>query len=422
MKASNPQIRALTKQVALFIPPVRHLYGHLQGVRHDLTTAWAALDSLSHEKAKMAENLTTAWAALDRLSQEKEKLAEDLTAAWSGLGRISAEMNGMAGQLTEAWAALKTLSSEKDAMAIELAAAQAKLADAARIEQQTPGHNASDARDEKLLMLRRAWQATSNTYGRWLAGATPEHPEPVLAESLDKPAHPLLNTWVDFRGLREARALPYRPTFEFPGPYLNQSHAALADAPVGRMGIESLIDLGVDGFLLPEDALKLYEMAFCSNGDLLEIGTHQGLSTSILAQALHEAAGKPTLETIDIDATAQAKARETLATRAGIERISFILKDATHRVQELVQVGRQFGFVFVDHWHGYQATHDVSSRLGFLLRTGGFALFHDFVNPWNADPDHVYGVYQAVMDTLCSDDRFLFYGNFGCCSLWRKVR
>jgi predicted O-methyltransferase YrrM len=187
------------------------------------------------------------------------------------------------------------------------------------------------------------------------------------------------------------------------------------------MGNSALIDLGIDGYLLREDALKLYEMAFCSDGDILELGTHRGLSTSILAQALSDAESSATLETVDIDGVTQTDARETLSIRAGFNRTKFTVRDATQRVLELTNEDRQFGFVFVDHWHGYDATFEVATQLKHLLKPGGFVLFHDCVNGSNADPEHVYGVYQAVLDALAADEHFIFFGNYGCCSLWCRL-
>ena len=44
---------------------------------------------------------------------------------------------------------------------------------------------------------------------------------------------------------------------------------------------------------------------------------------------------------------------------SGGERVSFLVGDAPKLIDGLIADGRKFGFVFVDHWHGYEATHAV---------------------------------------------------------------
>ena len=277
---------------------------------------------------------------------------------------------------------------------------------------------------EKTPSSMRAWQAASQTYRRYLSSLDPSSirsPRPVHLRDRPEPK-PALDRWITFDNL--ATLLPtYAPTFFGPTTshgYINSSHAEIASAPSGRMGLAFLIDLGIDGFLLHEDALKLYEMTFFADGDVLEIGTHQGLSTSIMAKALQDR-GSGFLNTVDIDSTVQSRARQTMASRPEGVRVIFNVNDATAHLDQLVSLKKRFGFAFVDHWHGYDATREVAMRLGSVLNPGGFALFHDYINADNSDLDHVYGVYQALLDSLAADPEWLFYGNFGCCGLWRRL-
>lgn len=106
----------------------------------------------------------------------------------------------------------------------------------------------------------------------------------------------------------------------------------------------------------------------------------QGLSTSILAGALADR-GHGRIETVDIDADASVIARANLRARPGAERVTFTLADAADRMDQLIAAGASFGFVFVDHWHGYDATLAVVKRAKTLLAPGGFILFHDFLDP-----------------------------------------
>jgi SAM-dependent methyltransferase len=227
------------------------------------------------------------------------------------------------------------------------------------------------------------------------------------------------DSWIGFDKLEELTLAPeYRPTF--PGSeWQGEGYRQIMEAPLGRMGVPFLVDLGIDGYLIRADALKVYEMARCCRGDVLELGTHRGLSTSLIARALNDR-GEGKLETVDIDARANAIARENVGGVPGSDRVNFTVKDATKRMDELTREGRQFGFIFVDHWHGYDATHEAAERVPALLTPGGFVLFHDFLDRGNADPKHAHGVFQAVIDVYAKDIRMAFLGNYGCCGLFRR--
>jgi len=209
---------------------------------------------------------------------------------------------------------------------------------------------------------------------------------------------------------------PYAPSVD--SPVVRTGQKPIFEAPLGRLGIPINLDLGLDGYLQREDALKIFELAFIAPGDVLELGTHKGLSTSIIARALEERGGG-LLETVDIDADANAIAREAVAARPGGHRVIFTLRDAALRMDELIAEGRRFGYIFIDHWHGYEATFEAARRCADLLAPGGWVQFHDFLDPGNADPDHVYGVYQAVLDTICEDPRFALPALSGCTAVFR---
>jgi SAM-dependent methyltransferase len=223
--------------------------------------------------------------------------------------------------------------------------------------------------------------------------------------------------WINFDDL--GRGAEYRPSIDDRRMQEKPGFKRIESAGLGRMGVNFLIDLGIDGFLARADALKIYEMAYHSAGDVLELGTHKGLSTSIIAEALSEGGGG-NLETVDIDADANKLARKNVKSRGFSRKVTFTVRDAAERMDELISLGRQFGFVFIDHWHGYSATYEAASRVRSLLKPGGYVLFHDFLDPGNIDPNHVYGVYQAVLDTVCLDDEFEFVCNSGCCGLFRR--
>jgi hypothetical protein len=80
---------------------------------------------------------------------------------------------------------------------------------------------------------------------------------------------------------------PYRPTFDFPGDFVDEAQRRLALLPLKDgvlIQLENSRWLGqtIRGWLRREDALKLYEIAYFASGDILELGSFHGLSTSIL--------------------------------------------------------------------------------------------------------------------------------------------
>ncbi|MGY4377907.1 hypothetical protein ACVWZ3_005546 [Bradyrhizobium sp. i1.3.6] len=120
---------------------------------------------------------------------------------------------------------------------------------------------------------------------------------------------------------------------DYSGDIINASHQHLADAPLGHQGVEFLIELGITGYLRRGDALKLYDLAFRAPGDILEAGTNKGLSTSILAQAVHDR-GHGSIETIELDRENSSEAERNLTGRPGSERVTFTVSDATRRMSE----------------------------------------------------------------------------------------
>lgn len=92
----------------------------------------------------------------------------------------------------------------------------------------------------------------------------------------------------------------------------------------------------------------------------------------------------------------------------GGERVSFLVGDAPKLIDGLIAAGRKFGFAFIDHWHGYEATHAAAIRLSRALVPGGLVLFHDYNDPDSLNPEHHHKVYQAVHDTIGSDPAFRF--------------
>jgi GT2 family glycosyltransferase/cephalosporin hydroxylase len=211
--------------------------------------------------------------------------------------------------------------------------------------------------------------------------------------------------------------MPYLRTFDFPDKFINQQHRRLAS----NIGANGMIDIGIEGWLLPADALKLYELAYFCGGDVLELGTYRGLSASISAQASQAAGLNNVIVSIDLDRDETERARSNLAGKPGFEKVHLFTVEAGQAVRDLAHSKRMFDFAFIDHSHTYEHVYDVCRSLHRITKLGAFALFHDFNDPRNSAPDATeYGVYQGVLDGL-DQRRFEFWGIYGCSGLFRRV-
>jgi predicted O-methyltransferase YrrM len=209
---------------------------------------------------------------------------------------------------------------------------------------------------------------------------------------------------------------PYRPTYSFPGPYINAAHASFASVKTRE---KILVDIGIPGWLRREDALKLYELAYHSPGNVLELGTFHGLSTTIMAGAIADSGGGREIYSVDLDPDSLDSAEQHLRQRGLLPGVRLFAGDATELCERLIGLGRRFGFVFVDHSHEYQPVLDACRLLDRLVASRALVLFHDLNDPRNNDPGNPdYGVSQAVVDGL-PPDRFEPYGMFGCTALFR---
>jgi len=234
-----------------------------------------------------------------------------------------------------------------------------------------------------------------------------------------RPAFRHPDSWIDLDlTLADRRfSRPFRKTYDYPGTFIDDAHRRL-----GEGARDQMIDRGIDGWLLPDDALKLYELAYFGNGDILELGTFHGLSTSILVDAVAAAGRRNAIVTVDLSPELTAKARSNVARFPGSDRVEFLSMDATAAVERAHSQGRTFAFVFVDHSHRYEHVVPACRLLWSVVEPGGFVLFHDFNDPRNDDPKNdEYGVYQAVSESL-SRKLFEFWGVYGCAGLFRRTQ
>ena len=218
---------------------------------------------------------------------------------------------------------------------------------------------------------------------------------------------------------------PYRPTYAFKGQFINASHRAIASYPLKDSVLiqkKSHHRRGepIPGWLRREDALKLYELAFFADGEVLEFGCHHGLSTSILAEAVRDSHRRRAIHTVDIVPAAIAATQQTLRNLGLHHLVETRCDDAIQAARTLAGEGRRFAFIFIDQDTSFPSVHGLCQELESLTRPGAFCLFHDINDVRNADPACTeYDAYCALMQGL-SRDLFEFWGIYGCTALFRR--
>jgi predicted O-methyltransferase YrrM len=218
----------------------------------------------------------------------------------------------------------------------------------------------------------------------------------------------------------------YHPTFDFAGKFIDSTHRQLAnsvDQATGLVRLKTRRWLGkvIPGWLRPEDALKIYEIAYFAQGDILELGSYYGLSTGILSMASEHAPYRKNIYSVDLDPKCVAEAHHNLHIQNLDRQVAVICAEAAAAVKQFASDHKRFGFVFIDHSHAYESVKAVCQELHTVVASGGFCLFHDFNDPRNKDSaENDYGVYQAVTEGLTAS-RFEFWGIYGCTALYRAM-
>lgn len=215
----------------------------------------------------------------------------------------------------------------------------------------------------------------------------------------------------------------YRPNQDFGGgTWINEQHKSISEIPLQGPIIRS----DIPGWLQRADALKLYELAYFSATPIIELGTYQGLSASIMASARKASKSEFSIITVDIDNGAVQAAAANLE-RAGLGGIvGFNTMAANDFCAKLFHDGVRSDFCFVDHSHSYEETFAACEWMKHLIVPGGFVLFHDFNDARNTtdvnvgEKEDVYGIVNACL-TSFGDDSFSFWGVYGCTGLFRKA-
>ncbi len=218
----------------------------------------------------------------------------------------------------------------------------------------------------------------------------------------------------------------YQPTFGFQGEFIDAAHRFFSECPVNedsqvQMRNEVWFRTVIKGFLRRADALKLYELAYFAQGDILELGSYQGLSTCILSQANHNSSLRKRIVSVDLSLLRVSQTLLNLHTMRLHGDVTVMWAEAVSAIRRLARDHREFEFVFVDHSHAYDPVYAVCRELRTIVKKGGFCLFHDFNDFRNKDgSNREYKVYQAVTEGLAAEE-FEFCGIYGCCALYRAI-
>jgi hypothetical protein len=176
----------------------------------------------------------------------------------------------------------------------------------------------------------------------------------------------------------------------------------------------------VEGWLEPEDSLKLYELGHLAPGPFLEIGTYRGKSTTVLTSALRDAGRHVEFYSLDIAAESLESARATLASR-GLGRYVTLVHGSLTALFRAIPAFRP-RFVFLDGDHSAEGLGRDLTSLEPRIPEGGLLLFHDFLDGRNNDPANKdYGIREAIRESWVVRD-CEFAGAFGCAGLYRRAR
>ncbi|MGH2953106.1 MAG: class I SAM-dependent methyltransferase [Solirubrobacterales bacterium] len=169
---------------------------------------------------------------------------------------------------------------------------------------------------------------------------------------------------------------------------------------------------GLEGLGYPEDSQKLYELAWFSPGDVVEIGTFRGRAAATMAMALETASNPARVISLDIDATALEHTASGLAAAGLAHRVTLARGTADTVLSRMPEL--RPGLVFVDGDHSYRGVMRDLTAIEPLVPNGSIVVLHDYEGYTAEDPYFRHRVPEAAGDSwLASECDFL--GRFGLC-------
>ncbi|HEY2006307.1 MAG TPA: class I SAM-dependent methyltransferase [Solirubrobacteraceae bacterium] len=174
----------------------------------------------------------------------------------------------------------------------------------------------------------------------------------------------------------------------------------------------------IPGWLLTEDADKLYELARSTPGPILEIGTYRGKSTVLMALALKEAQRETLIYTLDVDRSAAEAAAAEARARNVADQIVFLRGTVAAFARAYPHV--RPALTFVDGDHSRAGVDRDLAVLEKLVPAGGLMLFHDFADPRNDDPACPEIRVRPAVEASWVARHCDFVGEFGACGLFAR--
>jgi predicted O-methyltransferase YrrM len=128
----------------------------------------------------------------------------------------------------------------------------------------------------------------------------------------------------------------------------------------------------IDPKHLEEIFYKVRELNF-NNSRIVEIGSHKGFSTCVLAAAAPQA----TILSVDNSLHVPYTERQELFDRLGYKNISVLNTDSVSFLQQAVNICEQYEMIFHDAGHGNGVIHEYVLASA-LLRDDNILIIHDW--------------------------------------------
>jgi len=217
----------------------------------------------------------------------------------------------------------------------------------------------------------------------------------------------------DFIIYGEKRDREYKPSYDWGSARLGDRHDRIADAV-----------WHIPGWLAPEDALKLYELAYFASGPILEIGMYCGRSTTIMATAVADSGRDIPIISIDIDPLALAMTMRSLQAH-GVERNVILACSCLDDFVRAVPVFEP-SLIFLDANHALEAVSADLTAMRKCATPGTLLLFHDYL-PMSLPETEGFPVSPGPIEVMeAIDDSWVavgadFAGTFGASGLYQVI-
>lgn len=179
----------------------------------------------------------------------------------------------------------------------------------------------------------------------------------------------------------------------------------------------SLVD-SIPGWLRPEDANKLYELAQTTPGAILEVGTFHGKSTVVMALGRQADGTEGTIHTVEVNKRSIEAAVAEAQSRGVADRIMFVR--GTLGAFERAYPHLRPTLTFIDGVHSWAGVKRDLAVLERIVPVGGLLLFHDFNDPRNEDPACSEISVRPAVESSWVARECDFVGEFGACGLYSR--